>query len=344
MKWKLWNLSFRLDEARMLAAPTAVRAPEDPHRLLQLLEPKRGGARKVPPFIESLLPSAPVSPFRRVPKEVAELAKPWKTRVQLERLHSVPRKTDETFQFIVVGDAEPGRFRIWRKLFNQEGVFGRQLQRIRARGVDFIVQLGDMVSRGLPEYYSDFLKGLEASGIEAPYLTVLGNHDRHFPHGRSDASVYQQVFGNPNYYFDRGPCRFVIVDTSEDGLTQARLRWLDRILKTPLRTLVFTHKPPKQLTRWTAGGLGGFGKGSKNFVQLAARHRVDRVYMGHVHGLGVTDLRGVRYVLTGGGGSPLFPSGAPGRFHHHLVVEASPHGITETVVRLDGSESPLTAA
>ncbi|MFC1680053.1 hypothetical protein ACFL2T_07585, partial [Elusimicrobiota bacterium] len=53
------------------------------------------------------------------------------------------------------------------------------------------------------------------------------------------------------------------------------------------------------------------------------------VYFGHIHGFGVQDFSGVRYVLTGGGGSPLFPSGARDRFHHYLVVSVGPDGVSE---------------
>ena len=44
----------------------------------------------------------------------------------------------------------------------------------------------------------------------------------------------------------------------------------------------------------------------------------------------------MRYVLTGGGGSPFYPMGLQDRFHHYLVVEAGPDGLRETVVPLEG--------
>ena len=44
----------------------------------------------------------------------------------------------------------------------------------------------------------------------------------------------------------------------------------------------------------------------------------------------------MRYVLTGGGGSALFPSGNDDRFHHYLTVEITPAGIRDRVHSLDG--------
>jgi hypothetical protein len=357
------DFSFSFNESELFAVPAPLSAsdavpaptadwPGRPYRPFwdavrgRPDAPARAG-KFVEKVIDGWLTDRTEAPPRRVRRSVhrslAELSSKWRTEVQLASLHAKPRSKSDSYRFVVVGDAEPGRFKLWRKLWNEEGVFGRQLQLINARSADFTLQLGDMVSRGLASQFEKFLTGLEAAGLASPYLTVLGNHDRHFPHGNSDASVYRQVFGAPNYAFDRGDYRFVVTDTSDEGLTQARLRWLDKVLGTARgrRKLVFTHKPPKQFARWTSAGIGGFARGSAEFLRLMSRHGVSRVYMGHIHGFGIQEHRGVRYILTGGGGSPLFPSGAPQKFHHHIVVEAGPQGLRETVIRLDGSEFSL---
>jgi len=49
----------------------------------------------------------------------------------------------------------------------------------------------------------------------------------------------------------------------------------------------------------------------------------------------------VKYVLTGGGGSPLYPGPVKQRLHHWLSVEAGPEGLVETVHAADGSTFPL---
>jgi hypothetical protein len=50
---------------------------------------------------------------------------------------------------------------------------------------------------------------------------------------------------------------------------------------------------------------------------------------------------GVTYVLSGGGGSPLYPSTSLARLHHYLEVEAGPEGVRETVRPLNGGSFPL---
>jgi 3',5'-cyclic AMP phosphodiesterase CpdA len=279
---------------------------------------------------------------------LAKLAAPWRTRLQLDALSRSGRQSGERFRFAVLGDAEPGRFWIFRKLFNRQGVFETQLRRVQASSVDFSMQLGDMVSRGIQRNYLRFFRQLGRNGVRIPYLTTIGNHDRRFPHGRCDADYYRSFFGPTNYLFDHAGIRFVSLDTSLQRVTPRQLAWLDRALDAPGRKIVFTHVPPAGLGEWTrfagAQGVGGFKTGAARMMSLFSKHRVDRVYMGHIHAFGVQDVDGVRYVLSGGGGSPLFPVGKSDVFHHFLTVEVGPDGVTDTLHPLHGRPVPLPKA
>lgn len=268
-------------------------------------------------------------------------ARPWRTDEQLSRLAAAPRTSGESFRFAVIGDAEPGRFWIARKLFNTPGVFWKLLARADRSKPDFILQLGDMVSRGTVAKFWAFFRGLSSAGPETPYLTVIGNHDRHKPHGVTNDRVYRAAFGGTDYHFDRAGRRFIVLDSSAGRVTRAQLSWLAGILDPAVPTVVFTHIPPAPLSEWTdwgrIKGAGGFREGSEAFMGLMAANKVQRVYMGHIHGLGVLERGGVKYVLTGGGGSPLFPGPVKKRLHHWLSVEAGPEGLVETVHAADGS-------
>ncbi|MDE2510439.1 MAG: metallophosphoesterase [Elusimicrobia bacterium] len=264
------------------------------------------------------------------------LASPYRTTAQLAKLGATGRGAGETFHFSVIGDAEPGRFWFSRALFNRDQkAFWKILARADKTRPDFIVQLGDMVSRGILRNFLNFFRRLREAAPSAPYLTVIGNHDRHSPHGVSNDRVYRSLWGGTDYSFQRGGWRFVVVDTSAGRLTAAQLSWLSETLEKGVPTVVFTHMPPAPLGEWTdfAGhkGAGGFREGAAEFMRLMSARGVSRVYVGHVHGFGVLDRGGVRYVLTGGGGSPLFPGPVKQRFHHSISVEAGPDGLVETV-------------
>lgn len=279
--------------------------------------------------------------FEAAREYLHKLSFPWHTSRQLGLLAHTPRVSGEPFSFAVVGDAEPGRF--WfERMFNRRRVFRRLLERLEAEAVDFSMQLGDMVSRGVLRNYLRFMKELCRVRVARPYLTVIGNHDRRNPHKPSDGSLYHEVWGPTHYHFDHGGVRFIVLDTSQLRLAARQLKWLGLALRTDLRKVIFTHVPPAGLSPWTnfAGlsGVGGFKKGGPEFMELVSRSHVDRIYVGHIHGFGVLERDGVRYVLSGGGGSPLFPSGARQRFHHYLTVRfEGSQGFRETVHRLDGT-------
>ncbi len=273
-------------------------------------------------------------------RELKSRAVSWERETQLKRLLQEPKAQTDSFDFAILGDSEPGRFWIFRKLFSEPAVFNKHLLSLQNIPLDFVFQLGDMVSRGTLENYLKFFRTLSATPPKIPYLTVIGNHDRSKPNGKSHSRLYRSLFGiKTNYFFDRGPLRLIILDSSRAKLTRAQLRWLNLALKTPLKKIVLTHMPPMGLRFWKDLPIscrGGFVKGSKAFIELMARHQVDRVYTGHIHAFAVCDLQGVRYVLTGGGGSPLFPSGVADKFYHSLTVSVSPEGIKDKVNLLNG--------
>ncbi len=275
-----------------------------------------------------------------VPQTLVELASRLRTVRQLRRLSRLPSASGDRVSFAVLGDCEPSRFWIYRKLFNREGVFHDQMNAIQGMPLTFTVQLGDMVSKGTLKNYDEFLRGLRRVWSGRPYLTVIGNHDRSRPNGPSHSTLYRALFGRPNYFFDHAGVRFVVLDSSAKRVSRAQLKWLRMSLAVSGRKIVFTHMPPVHLGLWGGAGatheLGGFIGGAREFAEVVSAAGVSRVYMGHVHAFGVQDHGGVRYVLTGGGGSALFPSGNDDRFHHYLTVEIGPDSIDERVHMHDG--------
>lgn len=283
----------------------------------------------------------------------------WSSAAQAARL--APGGAGEPFEFAVIGDAEGGRF-AWQRLWAPKRAFPRQLAAIAARSPAFLLQLGDFVSRGTERNYRRYLRLLDASA-KVPVFHALGNHDRSRPNGRAaNKGLYREAFGPADYHFDHRGWRFVALDSSDYRLRPEQLAWLDRTLDTPLRTVLFTHMPPaylKGLLRsdpaqppdptadppparaiWN----GFFTEGSAEFGRIVAARRPARVYLGHIHAYATAERDGVRYVLSGGGGSPLYP--LPGdypsrRRAHYLLVRAGPEGLSETVHELSGESFPV---
>ncbi|MFI5363233.1 MAG: metallophosphoesterase family protein [Elusimicrobiota bacterium] len=324
------------------------------------------------PRFEAARPQTPQSiPFRDwrrptiVPPDLAAARSRVGIAAQLGKLGS---SDASSFTFGVIGDAEPGRF-AWERIFTPGlHAFSDQMASLQSAAPDFILQLGDFVSEGIPENYRAHVAWLDASS-RVPLLRCIGNHDRSAPNGDADKNLYDAVFGPRDYFFDRGGWRFIALDSSDRGLTPAQLGWLKTALNSPARKVIFTHVPPKYIKSLTplpiVGGLeitskdfdeaaendvkGGylhdfftnyFEDGSAEFENLVSHGNVAAVYMGHIHAFWAADYRGVRYVISGGGGSPLYPL-PPGypkeKFAHYMTVAASPKGLVETIHPLNGS-------
>lgn len=279
------------------------------------------------------------------------------------------RPAGEAFSFGVIGDAEPGRF-WWERLYSPgKGVFERQWTALEARGPDFVLQLGDFVSEGTVGNYRAHLALLDRD-LTLPLLRCVGNHDRSRPNGDADKTLYDAVFGPRDYFFDHGGWRFISLDSSDRALTPAQLSWLRGALSAPGPKVIYTHVPPAYLKKAPplaeVGPLvaegdsqekdfeaqGGylhdfltnyFEDGADGFEALVSSrpYGVRAVFMGHIHAFWAGDWKGVRYVISGGGGSPLYPL-PPGypkqRFAHTLWVTAFPDG------RLDIDVEPLKGA
>ncbi len=307
-------------------------------------------------------PAAPVSVAADkkkptvVPPDLAALRARIGNEAMLARL--TPRPAGETFTFGVIGDAEHGRF-WWERVFSPEkAAFLNQWRALQSSDADFAFQLGDFVSEGTAENYREHAALVEKEATK-PLLRCIGNHDRARPNGDADKNLYDAVFGARDYYFDHGGWRFVSLDSSDRKVTGAQLAWLKAALAVPGPKVIFTHVPPDYIKSIQPlkevgeletedddkGAVSDFftnyfKDGSKEFEDLVTNGGVKAVYMGHIHAFWAADHRGVRYVISGGGGSPLYPL-PPGypkkKFAHVLRITAGPSGLVETVVPYKGA-------
>jgi hypothetical protein len=78
--------------------------------------------------------------------------------------------------------------------------------------------------------------------------------------------------------------------------------------------------------------------------ELLVRHRVDLVVGGHDHHYERGETAGLRYMISGGGGAPLYREIQPTAgtrkaeaTHHYVAFHVRPAGITIDAVRADGS-------
>lgn len=322
-------------------------AAEEPASAKRQLDESAGFAVQVP----AVGPASEVE----IPEDIREAGARWGTEAQKAKLAAARPQPKASFRFAVIGDAEPGRF-FFQKWWNPgKDAYKRHLAKIHAQNPDLIFQLGDFVSKGTLKNYRAYIKLMDKL-VALPVFHVIGNHDRSAPNGPADKTFYHSLFGDGDYSLDHNGWRFVAIDSSDYALTDAQLDWLDRTLETDKPCLVFTHIVPEYLKgklesvypdksiREKLVPRAYFSAGSARFGEIVRRRAVRRVYLGHIHALGKGELDGVRYALSGGGGSPLYPlpPGYPkSKPAHYLLVDVSPSGLSETVYSLDGAVYPL---
>jgi 3',5'-cyclic AMP phosphodiesterase CpdA len=207
--------------------------------------------------------------------------------------------------------------------------------------VDALVTTGDNVyERGEPRLF--------AAQLDAPYRVLrrrrplwvtLGNHDVAGGHGAAQL----RHLGLPELPYARSLPGLELLFLDANRVDAAQAAWLDARLGGPgpaLRAVVF-HFPAWSCSRHDSHRLV-----DRLWVPVIERHRVPLVLNGHDHNYQrFVSGRGVTYVVTGGGGRPLYPldacaTGAPERVaghlrHHFTAVEVHDGSLAVTAVADD---------
>jgi hypothetical protein len=218
---------------------------------------------------------------------------------------------------------------------------------------DFLVQTGDMVYDGADlDLWTQFFS-IERDLLRNRCLfTAIGNHEIGLP--TSDGALrFARLFrnagppaANERYYtFRWGDARFFMLDAQDDFASEER-DWLEGALKSAdgeaglvWRFVVLHHGP-------YSSGLHGPNQSLilAHVPEMLRAHHVDVVFAGHDHIYERGESNGLKYVVSGGGGAPLYTEhrDEPNAFrfeavHHFIDVDVTKTGATLTVIRMDGS-------
>ncbi|RSK37566.1 metallophosphoesterase family protein [Hymenobacter metallilatus] len=152
----------------------------------------------------------------------------------LARLQTAPNP-DDTVRFVFVGDTQ--------RFYDETEEFVASVN--QQRSIDFVLIGGDISDFGLTREFRWVHQRLRL--LDAPYLTVIGNHDL-VGNGRA---VYREVYGPLNYTFRYQGTHFICLDTNgrEYGFNQQvpDVQWLQQQLADTAgtrQTIVVGHVPP----------------------------------------------------------------------------------------------------
>ena len=208
-----------------------------------------------------------------------------------------------------------------------------------------VFQTGDLMDSALEvRQWNEFFE-IEAAMLESSfYFPIFGNHEF------GGESYYYELFETRNsydternWYADWGPVGFIGIeqystywDTDEEALA-----WLEEALMKfqDKRWLIFSHHEPM----YTFSNHGPWLTGREVIQPLLEQYGVDMVLSGHNHCYERFEVNGIPYVVTGGGGAPLYSTGTGpeeempllqnwGKFYHFLRLDISEEKIHVTVI------------
>jgi predicted phosphodiesterase len=247
--------------------------------------------------------------------------------------------------FTAAPPGEPFRFAMFGDNRTQPEEHAKVVDAILSYHPRFLVNSGDLVAKGADEKLWDTFFGIEGALLAStPLYPALGNHE-------GEASIYFRLFSLPGkeryYSFDYGDVHFVVLDSNRPYLTSKEQRdWLladlrDNqqrpfivvVLHNPLYTVTTTAKRQKET------------KGIRAVLEpLLLKYRVDLVVSGHDHAYEHNVVNGRQYIVSGGGGAPLYAV-KPKRFtvkavstYHFLAIEVRPGQMEIRAVTPEGRE------
>ena len=206
---------------------------------------------------------------------------------------------------------------------------------------------GDLINNGLLAAEWDTFFSIEAPLLQiAPFYPTIGNHEE-------GGGIYLDVFELPEnspsperYYSVRvGAAQLVVLDQYGSSLMPGgeQYEWLDARLAEAAAdpgvrlSFVMLHHGP-----YDSGAHGSNFVVRQNLVPLFEAHGVDAVFSGHDHDYERGEVNGVQYVVSGGGGAPLYDvagdwwTQAAASVLHFCVLDLHGPRATFQAIGLDG--------
>jgi acid phosphatase type 7 len=226
-------------------------------------------------------------------------------------------------------DAQPFRFFVYGDNRTRHDVHRQLIAQLLNHGIpDLVLQTGDMVENGNNTAQWPIFFDIEKELLrQTVFIPTLGNHER-------NTHYFQDIFhdGAPYYSFDWGNAHFAVIDSDIANVGRnerersifwnEQTRWLEEDLQANQKAdfrFVMMHHPP-----FTAvASRQGDNAHVTALTPMFEKYRVAATFFGHDHNYQHYLKNGVHYVVTGGGGAPLYDVSRP------------PEGITKKAVRVE---------
>ncbi len=203
------------------------------------------------------------------------------------------------------------RFAVVGNIRNSMRVFNKRIAPLmNDNGADFMISVGNALYDGAEGKYRLLYRGLRK--LDIPYVMAAGHNEIE----DFGAQKFYRHFGPYFFSFHLENTYFIFLDSTGQTSWKWQLRWLQEELKTaepyPYR-FVFLNHSVFSLPDFDSGGTRYVldEKLSRKLKKLFYRYRVTAVFSGGYPTTHERVARGVRYIVSGGGGGLLLDRSEP---------------------------------
>lgn len=222
-----------------------------------------------------------------------------------------------SFRTAAAANAPSYHFLVYGDTRTRHEVHRRVVEAILKDGIpDFAIQSGDLVENGedssLWPIYFDIERDLLR---QTPFFPVLGNHERN---SRDFYEFFQAT--TPYYSFNWGNAHFMVLNSdiansatnkqARDAFWAEQTKWLEDELQTSQNLeyrVVVAHHPPFS----AVSSRQGSNPEMRALVPMFEKYHVSIAFFGHDHNYQRNLQNGINYVISGGGGAPLYDVDKP---------------------------------
>ena len=208
------------------------------------------------------------------------------------RIYSFVTTGCRNLSFIVYGDTRG----VWDSWRNASIVASA----IEKENASFVIHAGDIVRNGGSEKQWITFFQISSWMHNKSMFAAVGNHDLPY----SSFSAYLSLPGNERWYsFYEGDVQFIALD-SNDASNLTQFLWLMNELSKESKWKIAIFHHPCLISGYHIPSLP-----LKLWMLLFHLKGVDAVFMGHQHYYQHMKVGKVHYIITGGGGAPLYSAG-----------------------------------
>ena len=160
--------------------------------------------------------------------------------------------------------------------------------------------------------------------LKSPYFFAPGNHDI-----IGNGDCYLKWSKQPGLYFSFDINKFTFIVLNSENLDETQLSWLKiELTKTKNKKFIFIHKPlyANKVHEALPDNL------KLTLHKLFKDNNVAIVFQGHDHLYNKVIVDDISYIVTGGGGAPLYADG----FYHYIRLSFKDTNILVEVISIDG--------